>query len=589
MKIILIQPPFNSNCQPHLGLAYLTSILKKEDHDVTQMDINLEITKSNCYGKLLKIQDEFKLNNVSDDNKIFLENIFNNYLEKILNEKPDIVGFTISTYTIYFSLYLTRKIKKLNPNIKILFGGLGLMYVHKKIKEYIASSGVVDYIIEGEGEFALIELLNQIDKGTKNLSIKKEINDINNLPFPEFEESDIKKSRYPHILPMILSRGCIGKCTFCIEKLFWEGYRIRDISNIIEEFKTQKDKYNIDNFWLHDSLLNGDMNFFSDFCDRLIKENLKLYWGGNIRIHPKLTEEFCKKMYRAGCRFLRIGIESGSQKVLNHMRKGISIDNAQDIIKNIYNADIYTHTYIMVGYPTEKNEDFLKTFNFLLSSNNLISSFYVHKFSLYRKLLGKENPLYSIEENSNLTKNVRHDILKLFVNSFTDIKQYQEFFNIKDFSDYKNKKVDKKIFTRALIINNKYYGYNEEIELNEDNYLKLNEISNININDKKIFVTTDNNFDKTKKIPNNNDVVFTKPIPGCIIKNFESKATLKSCDECMEFLKINNDSIIACKKQFNLPINIKDVKDRCKNCIYLKRNQCFPCYYIIDDTCFIKV
>lgn len=572
MKILLVQTPVYSNVLPHLGFAYLTSTLNKHGHVVIQEDLNSRLNGTKDYKKLIKYNDikSYSLDNLPKD----IENICNNLSNLLIQYKPEIIGFSLIYSTTKISLIIAKKVKEQNPGIKIVVGGQATF--DKILYNRIKSCNFIDYIIKGEGENKFIELLKKIKNTNENLSVSNL--SIDSLPFPEFNLN--QKWKYSHMLPMMLTRGCIGKCTYCSERLFWGKYKKRSIKNIIDEFKNNIEKYNINYYWFFDSLINGDMNFFQELCDEILKQDINVYWGGYIRIHPKIIESFADKLYKAGCRFLRIGIESGSQPVLNHMNKGISIKNAADVIKNIHKSNMYTHLCLIVGYPTEKNANYLETFNFLLNNYNNINSFYVHLFEYSKNLLEKDNPLHEIKKHSLKSKLIRRYILNLLTKSNTKNYFYDTFLNFKDVSNYTNKETEKKYFKKPLIIDNFYYLDEKKIEIN-------NQINNF-VSDE---ILSKNNF--KQKLPKVLDIdkkiKITKPFPPCIVKDVKElkKINPKNCEECGQFIDIKNNEIFLCKKIKNKTLKNKELKttnpeNYCKDCIYLKRIQCYPCYFQKD-------
>jgi len=141
-------------------------------------------------------------------------------------------------------------------------------------------------------------------------------------------------------------------------------YRTRSSENILKEFKLRK-KQRFKFIEFNDSTMNGDLSIMSDLCDKLIKENLNLNWGGSARINPKMGFKFLRKMKKAGCNFLNYGIEIAAPKVLKKMNKQITVkDISKTVIKTRF-AGIKVYSNWIVGFPNETEEQFEHLVQFL--------------------------------------------------------------------------------------------------------------------------------------------------------------------------------------------------------------------------------
>lgn len=130
----------------------------------------------------------------------------------------------------------------------------------------------------------------------------------------------------------------------------------------------------VDYFYFIGSLLNGDIKALSKFCDLVIQNNLKIRWAGQPIVRPEMTKEFLQNMRKAGCEWLGYGIESGSQKVLDKINKRFSIKLAEQVLKDTHDVGIQVQANFMFGIPTETEEDFKETLNFLKRNRDSIDS-----------------------------------------------------------------------------------------------------------------------------------------------------------------------------------------------------------------------
>ncbi|MBL7147676.1 MAG: cobalamin-dependent protein [Nanoarchaeota archaeon] len=245
----------------------------------------------------------------------------------------------------------------------------------------------IDFIVLGEGElnfYGLVKNLKrknfQLPKGVLFYNQKKFyysgqrnlIKNLNEIPFPDFEDFHISEYKYEK-LPIIFSRGCIGRCVFCHERNFWACYRSRSAENIYKEIKRNLMQHNIDQFANNDSLINGNLVELEKLCDLIIKNKLNITWGGMARLDSKMDKNLLKKLSKAGCNTISYGLESGSQKILDLMKKDITIKSASRILRYTYSAKIqYITVNIMVGFPKESFIDFTKTLWFIFKNKPFI-------------------------------------------------------------------------------------------------------------------------------------------------------------------------------------------------------------------------
>ncbi|MCX5713907.1 MAG: radical SAM protein, partial [Candidatus Omnitrophica bacterium] len=123
-----------------------------------------------------------------------------------------------------------------------------------------------------------------------------------------------------------------------------------------------------------DSLVNADIKELSLFADLITREGLRITWAGQALIRPYMTPEVLKKLKKSGCICLAYGMESGSQKVLDLMRKGFKVEDAQRVIRDTHEAGIDTVANFMFGFPGEQEEDFKQTLEFVSRNRGYIDT-----------------------------------------------------------------------------------------------------------------------------------------------------------------------------------------------------------------------
>ncbi len=263
----------------------------------------------------------------------FIEEFITVEVEKY---RPANIGFSCFKGNLPTTVHACKIVKKKFKGINTIIGGgvfaQGLV-PHSPDFEYFLNDtkDYIDRIILGEGEAILLNILegkfsdNQrvISSELYNLSIE-------DAPLPDY--SDLKIDIYPS-LSFYTSRSCPYQCSFCTETVYWGKYRKKEVHKIIEGFESLYVKYNYQLFLLGDSLLNPVIN---ELSEELIKKDSIIYWDGYLRISKDSINPDKTLLWRKGGFYrARLGIESGSERVLNLMNKKINIEDIKSSIINL--------------------------------------------------------------------------------------------------------------------------------------------------------------------------------------------------------------------------------------------------------------
>jgi len=398
MKTLLIYPPCSPLLQGPkaqaktnmpLGLPYLAAFLKKEGHEVSILDLNIKIyldAKEEDRGLWHEKNGNFwsERNIFSNELLPKLEPIIVKWVDAILKSNSKVVGFYVAGTSQWMALLLAKKLREKNNDIAIIFGGPGC---YREKAEQFLRIGPVDAVVMGEGEVTLLELLNSYKK-TGRIELcpgvflmksgeviyggeREFIKDLDGLPYPDFSDMiDDYKTIFGEGVWLSISwlRGCTHRCAFCYESRVWGPPRPRSPESICREFFFQKQKYNIAMFNKGDSTLTFSEEMLSKTCDLLINKEINVIWGSQARPEKYLTPELMCKLYKAGCRWLSYGIESGSQAVVDRMKKGFLVKTAEGVMSSTQRAGIKLCVNIMVGSPGETLIDFIKTIQFVLKN-----------------------------------------------------------------------------------------------------------------------------------------------------------------------------------------------------------------------------
>lgn len=285
-------------------------------------------------------------------------------IQEILSMNPHVVGFSMYYTNEEPTKYMCSELKRINPNIKIVIGGSNVQ------KSWFVSHEYYDYVVKGEGEQALLNILNDLEFNSdrkKTIFIiqpeEQRIN-INQLPFPDYD--NINFSDYPmsNAVTTEFSRGCIAKCTFCEETHFWK-FRQRQSIDLVTEIEWLYKNKGVDIVWFVDSLINGNLKELKNFADSVVEKKLKIKWGGYARHDGRMDLEYFKKLKASGCVRLNFGSESGSQNVLDYMDKKVTVSEMEQNFKDVKAVGMTANTNWIVGAPIERLDDFNNTLEFL--------------------------------------------------------------------------------------------------------------------------------------------------------------------------------------------------------------------------------
>ncbi|MBZ9577961.1 radical SAM protein [Patescibacteria group bacterium] len=391
MKILLIQCPVYDIEMPPLGLAYLIAALKRKNFSVEVLDINVDFFHAyQQYKKFWKPENYvycLPTNFFLQKNE--LNKIADIYADRVLRTKADIIGFSVQTTSSAFSVHLSSKIKELAPDKIIVFGGPECSR-EEEPGYFLSRPGKGDYIVLGEGEITLVEMIEKISQGkfsaeckglvmydgkSKITTVARDcISNLDDLPIPDFSLFPLNKYLHRNSLPLLTSRGCINRCTFCVDTWYQEKYRNRSCKKIAEEILYLYRNYSLRRMKFNDLLINGNLKLLEEMCDALISTGINdLFWSGNMVVRADMPGDLFRKMYDAGCRTVTFGVESTSIKVLKLMKKIYTFKEIEKNLKHATRHGIQTSTNWIVGFPGETREDLFETMEFIVKNKKYIN------------------------------------------------------------------------------------------------------------------------------------------------------------------------------------------------------------------------
>lgn len=302
---------------------------------------------------------------------------------------PDYLVVNIATPTLEHDLDAVKKAKEICPNVITIAKGAAFLTLAERI---IKEHNELDFGILGEAENTLKEILEGKPKAeifglyykenddVKFTGNRPFIEDLDSLPFPARHLVDNNIYRRPDNnkvqATIKVSRGCPFHCFFCLATpVSGAKVRRRSPENIVAEIKECVEKYNIKNFLFWSDIFNIDKDWTMKLCQAIIDSGLKITWSANTRADTA-DLEMAEMMYKSGCRLVSIGVESGSQYMLEKMGKKITLNDVRRTVKVFKKAKIRIYNYFVIGLPWETEETVEETIKFAIELNSDFISFY---------------------------------------------------------------------------------------------------------------------------------------------------------------------------------------------------------------------
>ncbi|MEX5216724.1 MAG: radical SAM protein [Nitrospiraceae bacterium] len=373
-----------------------------------------------------------------EDQNPYIELFRDLFLSSIISDQPELIGVSITaTSQIIPGLTLCRLIKEAAPHLHLTIGGSIFTRLVDNLRRCPSLFDLTDDFVVFEGETALLELVNQMSgrrdfskvpnliyrqngKITVNQPFYSE--NINQLTAPNYDgfPLDLYLSPEP-VLPVQFSRGCYYKdCAFCALTLDHQNFRQRDPGKTVDDLEWLKQRYGAQFFFFTDECFA--LSPTKRLCQQMIDRRLNVKWTCELRFEKNLSRELLTLMRDAGCHKIVFGLESFNQRVMDFMKKGIKQESVRRITEDCIDLGIAVHCYIIVGFPTELEEEALETMNFVVQNKKLHDSY---GFSCQPCLfdLEKEAPIMSDPGSYGIRRIMRPAAEDLSLGFFYEVQE----------------------------------------------------------------------------------------------------------------------------------------------------------------------
>ncbi len=339
-----------------LGICYIAAVLEEKNVNVEILDADI------------------------------LDLTFEQTIAEIQKKDPKILMISILTATYDAVIELATALKKIRPLMKIIIGGPHLTIdPDDTIKNSCFDAGVM-----GEAEYTTLELVQNFLTGKDISQIqgiiyvkdgvvvttpsRAPIKDLDTLPMPAYHllpavdlySPQIHSYRFKPVLGMITSRGCPYRCIFCDQGVFGKQFRFISGKKIVDQIEEAQKKYGIREVTFFDDIFTLKKDRVYELCDELEKRNVTISWNCITRA-DHLDRELLRRMKKAGCWLIAMGIESGNQEILNLIKKDISLQKIREMTTIAYEEGVKVRGFFQIGHPKETEQTIEQTLAFAKS------------------------------------------------------------------------------------------------------------------------------------------------------------------------------------------------------------------------------
>ncbi|MCU0666215.1 MAG: B12-binding domain-containing radical SAM protein [Candidatus Omnitrophica bacterium] len=309
-------------------------------------------------------------------------------LDTIRDFNPDLIGVSVLTTGFQVAHEYTVYLRQENKNSKICWGG-----VHATaLPEEVLEDSNIDFVVVGEAEFVMLDVCDRLSQdmdlsGIRGVVYRDRnkkivdngrgdfIQDLDILPIPDrsllvapsfkwyLSPPGILRGKfYQGVTTMYASRGCPYQCIFCASKIV-HGAKIRrrSVENVLEEMVYLRDNHAVKGIYFNDDTFASDRNWLDDFCRSIVDKKVNMFWGCQTRADIAGELSVLEMLKRAGCVQVDIGCESGSDRILKILKKGITQEMIARSFSNLKKVKMESFATFIIGNPEETIEDIEQT------------------------------------------------------------------------------------------------------------------------------------------------------------------------------------------------------------------------------------
>ena len=301
------------------------------------------------------------------------------YLKALELASPNIIVIEVATASFAADIEIIEQVKKKFGKPIVLIGPHSTIFHEAIMQQY----DFIDYIARGEYEYTLLDLVQTLSNGgsledvpgltwTSNGQVRVNpqrpfMEDLDEIPFPARDLYEWQRYHEPTYLSLpwitlISSRGCPYRCIFCSwpQTMYGQKYRTRSARNVVDEIEICVKKYKPGEFFFDDDTFALSKRHVLSICNEILRRNVKILWSCMGRVDT-VDREMLNAMYRAGCRKIKFGVETGSPAIMETIKKGIDLDVVEEKFRLAKECGLEVHGTFMIGLPGETRDTVYET------------------------------------------------------------------------------------------------------------------------------------------------------------------------------------------------------------------------------------
>jgi hypothetical protein len=297
-----------------------------------------------------------------------IEPLLLKYIDEIVEWAPTVIGFSVWYTNDICTRWVINQLRERIPGVTIVVGGANATQLK------VGDTNMADHVVVGEGELWWVRILENIETPTQEIphicrQDKSQRVDLDSMPPADYSDFDI--SLYDSMgITCEFSRGCVANCVYCNETTFWK-YRSRLADAVLDEIEIAYRTKNITSVYFIDSLLNGNLRELRGFAQGLLERKIRVSWTGYSRIDGKMDRDFWNELKIAGATGFAFGVESGSQKVLDLMKKNCQVEWIEQNFNDMADIGLYNNFATwFTGFPGEELTDVAQTITLMWRLRN---------------------------------------------------------------------------------------------------------------------------------------------------------------------------------------------------------------------------
>ena len=396
LDIVFCNVPYIHLDYIYAAPAILRGVVEKHGYTAKTKDFGAELYKLCGRDLDLFYQTQHYFLDPTTEVPVKVKELYNSAIEWFIDNPSEYIGISVMSYQSHVACYqLVSKIRQAGIKSKIVIGGQGikapsrqylsqLVYLNSIYKTNsfgvaLKCINAVDFVIEGDGEDAVLELL-----GLPIAQNKTADPDQISYPIPNYSDYELDCYIFDNdepIWPITGSKGCVRDCDFCDVKHIFGKYRYKNGTDIANEMLYLNKTIGARYFQFTDSLVNGGLKPFKEWMQIIADHNKnnpdnKIRWRGNYvcRTQNQIPQGYYDLLEQSGATVLTIGAESGSNQVLESMNKKTTVEGLFDELENFRQRGISCLLLLMVGHWSETHEDFLQHLDMIIKLTPYVRS-----------------------------------------------------------------------------------------------------------------------------------------------------------------------------------------------------------------------